>query len=209
MSGTLHKSVAATATADPVAWTSQLMAGLVASADTGQEDLVITSRAAITEFCQESSENLQMVCGALIHNLGAYHAEDVIVVPTLEVIAYLFHAGLFQQNCGTSLRTLCLQTQKAGFKTGNIRKILACVKVYGSVAALGADGMLEARRRLGALMFHPWPRVRMAVVDEVWGFMGCIGQDDGVNVAEELLGVDWGKADKAAIKTVVEKLQLV
>lgn len=194
------------------------MAGLVTSADTGQEDLVITSRAALTAFCQASPANLQQVSGALVHNLRTYQAEDRIVVPTLEVIAYLFHAGLFGGGDGasettttttttTNLRALVLQTQKAGYKTGNMRKILACVKVYGCVAALAGqreEGPPEARKRLGALMFHPWPRVRMAVVDELWGLMG----DEKEGVADVLLGVDWGKADKGSVKAVVETLQL-
>ncbi|KAM3515255.1 hypothetical protein MY11210_001148 [Beauveria gryllotalpidicola] len=211
--GKLHKSVAATATSDPVSWTSQLMAGLVTSADTGQEDLIITSRAALVAFCQAAPGHLRQVCGALVHNLGAYLSEDRVVVPTLEVIAYLFHAGLFQRCAGgtdrVSLRSLCLQTQRAGYKTGNVRKILACVKVYGCVAAMAEtaeQGPFEARRRLGALMFHPWPRVRMAVVDELWGLVGS--GEDGAG-AHVLLGVDWGKADKASVKAVVEELQLV
>lgn len=209
-SGTLHGSIAAVATSDAETWMSQLMAGLVTSADTGQEDLVVTSRAAITEFCQESADNLHLVCSALIYNLKTYQAEDRIIVPTLEVIAYLFHAGIFQQSQGISLRSLCLQTQKAGYKTGNVRKILACIKVYGCVASLGAgtgaaaeQGPPEARKRLGALMFHPWPRVRMAVVDELWALMGS---EEGVG--DELLGVDWGRADKDSVRTVVERLQL-
>ncbi|KAM3510098.1 hypothetical protein MY10362_000237 [Beauveria mimosiformis] len=214
--GKLHKSVAATATSDPVSWTSQLMAGLVTSADTGQEDLIITSRAALVSFCQAAPSHLRQVCGALVHNLGAYVTEDRVVVPTLEVIAYLFHAGLFQRCAGAgagtdtvSLRSLCLQTQRAGYKTGNVRKILACVKVYGCVAAMeetAEQGPPEARKRLGALMFHPWPRVRMAVVDELWGLMGS--GEDGAG-ADVLLGVDWGRADKASVKAVVEELQLV
>ncbi|KAM3559842.1 hypothetical protein MY1884_003249 [Beauveria asiatica] len=214
--GKLHKSVAATATCDGVSWTSQLMAGLVTSADTGQEDLIITSRAALVSFCQAAPSHLRQVCDALIHNLGAYLSEDRVVVPTLEVIAYLFHAGLFQRCAGggggtdtVSLRSLCLQTQRAGYKTGNVRKILACVKVYGCVAAMeetAEQGPPEARKRLGALMFHPWPRVRTAVVDELWGLMGS--GEDGAG-ADALLGVDWGRTDKASVKAVVEELQLV
>ncbi|KAJ4165265.1 hypothetical protein LMH87_006903 [Akanthomyces muscarius] len=207
--GELHLSVAVTARSDPVAWTSQLMAGLVTSADTGQEELVITSRAALTTFCQAAPANLQQVCGALLHNLTAYQSEDRVVIPTLEVIAYLFHTGLFQ-HCKpetVNLRTLCLQTQKVGYKTGSVRKLLACVRVYGCVAGLdAAQGPPEAKKRLGALMFHPWPRVRMAVVDELWMLAG--GQEDG-GVADVLLGVDWGKADKSSVKSLVEKLQLV
>lgn len=185
------------------------MAGLVTSADTGQEELVITSRAALAAFCEASPANLQQVCGALVHNLTAYQSEDRVVVPTLELIAYLFHTGLLQ-SCGHETinpRTLCLQTQKVGYKTGQVRKILACVKVYGCVAGLeAAQGPPEARKRLGALMFHPWPRVRMAVVDELWMMLAGGGEQD--SVAEVLLGVDWGKADKGSVKALVEKLQL-
>ncbi|OAA68967.1 small nuclear ribonucleoprotein [Cordyceps fumosorosea ARSEF 2679] len=211
--GKLLPSVAATATADPDSWTSQLMAGLVTSADTGQEDLVVTSRAALTAFCQARPEHLQQACGALVRNLAEYRAEDRVVVPTLEVLAYLFHTGLpLRRSGGVGLRGLCLQTQKAGYKTGNVRKILACVRVYGCVVAEegkeGDGGPAEARRRLAALFYHPWPRVRMAVVDELWGLMDGSGEGKGGS-ADVLLGVDWGKADKGSVKTVVEKLQLV
>ena len=99
------------------------------------------------------------------------------------------------------LRDLCLQAQKAGYKTGNVRKIEACVKVYGGVAGTGDGAATEARKRLGALLYHPWPKVRSMVVDELWGMLGEDGQ--------ALLGVDWGIAGKAQIKTVVEELRLV
>lgn len=206
--GKLHTSVAGAARADSVAWTSQLMAGLVTSADTGQEELVITSRAALTTFCQAAPANLQQVCGALLYNLTAYQAEDRVVIPTLEVIAYLFHTGLLRhcEHETVNLRTLCLQTQKVGYKTGSVRKLLACIRVYGCVAGLeAAQGPPEAKKRLGALMFHPWPRVRMAVMDELWMLAG--GEEDG-GVADVLLGVDWGKADKSSVKALVEKLEL-
>ncbi|ATY60411.1 small nuclear ribonucleo [Cordyceps militaris] len=215
--GHLLKSVAATAMSDPVSWTSQLMAGLVTSADTGQEELVITSRAALVSFCQASHDHLVQVCGALAHNLAAYRTEDRVVVPTLEVMAYLFHTGLCRADT-LDLRGLCLQTQKAGYRTGNLRKIMACIRVYGCVAAAegqgqgevevnGDEGPREARKRLGALMFHPWPRVRMAVVDELWGLLGGGGGENGG--ADVLLGVDWGNADRNSIMYMVGKLQLV
>lgn len=186
-----------------------LLAGFVTSADTGNEDLVIASRAALCDFCESSADNLALVCEALLQNLKTQQGQDRVVVPTLETMAFLFHVGLFQPPGG--LRGVCQQTQKAGYKTGNVRKILACVKVYGGVArtATGDDGagdsvgaVQEARRRLGALLFHPWPRVRSGVVDELWGLVG-----DGNG--ESLTGVDWATADKGQIRAVVEELRLV
>jgi hypothetical protein len=206
-SHSLHPIVSATAIVDRESWISRLMAGFVTSADTGQEELVITSRAALTEYCEGSPANLDLICNALVYNLKAHTSEDRVVVPTLEIIAFLFHVGIFARSTSVDMRKLCLQTQRVGYKTGNVRKITACVKVYGGVAALSSgEGSHEARERLGALMFHPWPRVRSAVVDEVWG-LGLSG-DDEATAKESLLGVDWGTADKGAVKSLVEGLQL-
>ncbi|KAI0161615.1 tubulin folding cofactor D C terminal-domain-containing protein [Hypoxylon sp. FL1284] len=196
---------------------SSLLAGLVTSADTGNEDLVIASRAALASFCEESAENLQQICATLLHNLRQYQGEDRIIVPTLEIVAYLFHAGLLQQCTEINLRQLCLLTQKAAYKTGNVRKLEACIKVYGAIAAVEVDerlsaeaiskrreGVQEARRRLGALMVHPWPRVRSLVVDELWGLMA---NDPGTKPAK-LLTTDWGNAEKSHVKKVVGELGL-
>ena len=187
---------------------AELMAGFVTSADTGNEDLVIASRAALTVFCSASPANLSLVCNALLRNLKERQGQDRVIVPTLEIVAFLFHVGLFQCCEDVDLRSLCLQTQKAGYKTGNVRKIEACVRVYGGVAAMGGGGAgvpgpQEARKRLGALLFHPWPKVRTMVVDELWGLVGEQGRD-----GDRLTGVDWGKAQKGEIRAVVHELRL-
>lgn len=188
---------------------TELMSGFVTSADTGNEDLVIASRAALTDFCETSQDHLDLVCNALTTNLRTRHADDRISVPTLEIIAFLFHVGLFQKSRGINVRNLCLYTQKASYKTGNVRKLMACVKVYGGVAGLSGNGDgdeavkaagIEARKRLGALMYHPWPRVRSGVVDEIWGLSGF---EDG---DAKLMSVDWAAAGKGQIKATVQAL---
>lgn len=186
---------------------AELLAGFVTSADTGNEDLVIASRAALSDYCEASHENLEMICQALLRNLKTRQGQDRVLVPTLEISAFLFHVGLFQRST-VDLRSLCLQTQKAGYKTGNVRKLEACVKVYSGIASMegqeGAEaGVQEARKRLGALFFHPWPRVRSMVVDALWGLLG-----DREDAAQCLKGVDWGLAKKPQIRAVVEDLRL-
>ena len=293
--------------------TALLLAGLVTSADTGNEDLVIETRAALASFCgcrgegeEEKSgagKNLRQVLAALVDNLRSYQARglDRVVVPTLEVLAFLFHAGALERRGAEelNLKQLCLLVQKAAYKTGNVRKLEACIKVYGGVASAylvvddvnassrsggaasatteplrhkvttasgdtttatttSADatapvtttvagatleeqvptelarkrqaGMAEARRRLGALMLHPWPRIRSLVVDELWSLLPLPvhshQQSGSAPVAgeaeheattrvtlqkqqqESLLGVDWGKADKTHIKRTVGVLGL-
>ncbi|KAI1210810.1 tubulin folding cofactor D C terminal-domain-containing protein [Annulohypoxylon truncatum] len=196
---------------------SMLLAGLVTSADTGNEDLVIVSRAALADFCEESSENLKRLCAALVRNLKLYQGQDRVVIPTLEVVAYLFHAGLLQQCPEINLRHLCVLVQKAAYKTGNVRKLEACIRVYGAIAAVDMEdqvagematkrreGVVEAKKRLSALMAHPWPRARSLVVDELWGLL-----DDDKNAEKtKLLTVDWGKAENSYVKDVVGELGL-
>lgn len=204
---------------------AELLSGYVTSADTGNDDLVIASRAALTDFCQASQHNLDLVCRSLVQNLRTFATQDRIAVPTLEIVAFLFHVGQFSAAKGVDLRQVCLLTQKAGYKTGNIRKVLACAKVYGGIASCSsaggdggfsaeaptpvpalADGVQagvdEARRRLGALMSHPWPRVRSVAVDEMWGVTGfCDGEGSA-----KLTGADWSAAGREQIRTVVRAL---
>ncbi|KAK8867922.1 tubulin folding cofactor D C terminal-domain-containing protein [Apiospora arundinis] len=204
---------------------STMLSGLVTSADTGNEELVIASRAAVASFCDESPENLSKIVGALLKNLKAHQGQDRVIVPTLELTAYLFHIGTLHRSQDINLRQLCLLTQKAGYKTGNVRKIEACVKVYGGVAAAyqhagtvdampaelmskRQEGITEARRRLGALLLHPWPHVRALVIDELWGLSSLEEHASECSMASKLLSVDWGRAEKALIKKVVGELGL-
>ncbi|KAL6881200.1 tubulin cofactor D [Trichoderma novae-zelandiae] len=212
----LHPHIMTILNGDENAWMAGLMAGFVSSADTGNEDLVIASRAALTDHCEESADNLQRVSSALLHNLKTCQGQgqDRIIVPTLEMIAFLFHTGLLQRCPGVNHKNLCLQTQRAGYKTGNVRKITACIKVYGGIAASadsGDAGVKAARRRLGALMSHPWPKVRSAVVDELWGLVGEEDEDateGGDGDVHGLTGVDWASADKGRIQALVKELEL-
>ena len=234
--GRLHPAMAAAVNAGAPGsgqddkWMEELMAGFVSSADTGNEDLVIATRAALCDFCTQSSVNADAVCTALVRNLKTRQGQDRVLVPTLEVVAFLFHVGIFAPCRAVDFKNICLQVQKAGYKTGNVRKIEACIRVYGAVAALDRDGVgslgsataptgevgavdsqkrreaaAEARKRLGALMYHPWPRVRSMVVDELWGLLMV---HDDEQAAERLKGVDWGLADKAAVKTLLEAVGL-
>ncbi|KAM0235292.1 hypothetical protein ACHAP5_009819 [Fusarium lateritium] len=192
---------------DPNEWMSELMSGFVGSADTGNEDLIIASRAALSDFCEASQENLDLICQAMLQNLKTRQGQDRVIVPTLEVTAFLFHVQLFQKS-SVNLRNLCLLTQKAGYKSGNVRKLEACIKVYSGIASMTDQGgpeagVQEARRRLGAMMHHPWPKVRSIVVDGLWGVLG-----EQEEAAEKLKGIDWGQAGKLQIKTVVEELRL-
>ncbi|EGO59755.1 hypothetical protein NEUTE1DRAFT_80139 [Neurospora tetrasperma FGSC 2508] len=220
---TLQPSISDTLKADPDVWMEELLAGLVSSADTGNEELVIATRAALCDFCQQSKKKTDAVCTALLRNLKSRQGQDRVLVPTLEITAFLLHVGIFQTCDQINYKSLCLQAQKSCYKTGNVRKIEACIRVYGAVAALGRsygseqasvdgtdeqrkqEGIMDARKRLGALVMHPWPRIRSFVVDELWGLTSISLNDPA---AQKLKGVDWGQAEKGSVKSLIEALEL-
>lgn len=220
---TLQPSITDTLKADPDVWMEELLAGLVSSADTGNEELVIATRAALCDFCQQSKEKTDAVCTALLRNLKSRQGQDRVLVPTLEITAFLLHVGIFQTCDQINYKSLCLQAQKSCYKTGNVRKIEACIRVYGAVAALGRsygseqasvdgtdeqrkkEGIMDARKRLGALVMHPWPRIRSFVVDELWGLTSISLNDPA---AQKLKGVDWSQVEKGSVKSLIEALEL-
>ena len=74
------------------------MCGLVGSADTGSEDLVRVCRSALASFCHESPQNTDSICATLLQMLEENIANDRILVPTLEVIGFLFDVQIVQQS---------------------------------------------------------------------------------------------------------------
>jgi tubulin-specific chaperone D len=92
----------------PSQWRLELFEGLVSSADTGSEDLIRVSRAALVNFCDRKSargENLHdlmdlkaFVCESLFEVAKRNISNDRVLVPTLEVMSFLFDAGIIQKS---------------------------------------------------------------------------------------------------------------
>ncbi|EPE02311.1 small nuclear ribonucleoprotein u1a [Ophiostoma piceae UAMH 11346] len=195
--------------ATPAAALSTLMRGYVTSADTGNEELVVASRAALVKYVGDDSKRKRALWTALCKNLPVpltgKGPPDRIVVPTLEVVVILFYSGVFGQGEDDGLMELCAQVSTAADKIGSVRKVEACIKLYGAVALTQSSAADEARKRLAALLQHPWPRVRTAVVDELWG-LGIATQSDAY---ESLKSTDWGVAEVLATEALAGKLGLV
>ncbi|KAK0712255.1 tubulin folding cofactor D C terminal-domain-containing protein [Apiosordaria backusii] len=198
----------------PSEWLCPLLSGYVSSADTGNEELVIATRSALLSHCLSSPVVTLDIVTALISNLRTHQKNDRVLVPTLEVLKFLFDMSVAPSE-GIDWKRLCLLVQKAAYKTGNVRKLEACIGVYGGVVLQsGGDGDVEgreeAKKRLGGLLGHPWPRVRSAVVDQLWRIYSSGHMQDGeAGKGEKLLGTDWGAAGQGDVQGLVKELGLV
>lgn len=79
-------------------WRAEMFEGYVTSADTGSEELVRVSRAALADFCDKEEANSNLVCETLLEVLKANMANDRILVPTLEVMGFLFDIGIMPKS---------------------------------------------------------------------------------------------------------------
>ena len=75
-----------------------LLEGYVTSAGVGSESLLRASRAALVDYAEHLSiTDLVALCQDLIEIIRQHIADDRLIVPALEVVAFLFDAGQFQR----------------------------------------------------------------------------------------------------------------
>lgn len=181
-------------------WVREVMEGYITSADTGAEELVRASRSALANFCEVG--HTAIVYNALIRILGRQVVpgpnEDRVINPCLEVISFLFDMG-FLQNLeyeyvklfrppSLHLANYCsllnsLVKQACSGKKPSIRRLEACIKAWAGLS----PSYPPALQQLTAMLLHRYPRIRNAVVDELWVLKG-VGK-----------GVDWGKAKRVDV----------
>ena len=131
---------------------------------------------------------------ALRSNLGA----DRLLLPLLEVLAFLLDMGILQKLSTTtqfSFRTLFVLVQKAHFKSANVQKLHIALDVYRGLASV--DGVrADCLDKVMGMLLHPFPKVR--------GFAAATLFT--VTHDEELKTHDWTASPKV-LKAVVERLR--
>ena len=94
------------------------------------------------------------------------------------------------------LRLLFLRTQKAQFKTSNVKKLDAAIKIYGALIDIFSHSTADNNEselrvkfveKLTSMLSHPFPRVRERVVEELW--CRC-GLGKGIDVSVKAMGKD-------------------
>lgn len=185
-------------------WLMEMMQGFITSADTGSEELVRASRAALVEFCYNDA-NQHAVSTNLKEMMKISIGNDRILVPTMEIMCFLFDYAIFKEDFeygthptasvltnSTSLGSLFILAQRAHYKTGNVRKLEAAVKIYGCLAVCQ---YAKATDKLTSLLLHPIPLIRNQAADTLFSVTGGLGK-----------GVNWVTAKKADVETLRKAL---
>jgi tubulin-specific chaperone D len=143
---------------------SCILQGIAHSISSGAEDLMRVSRLALVRSVASASPDFSMdkVLDTLTALLENSYTDERQATPLLETIAFVVEqhielGGVLETEL-SSARRLWNVVRKAHFKSTNIRKLEAAVKIYGALAAHG-DMRKNALSKLGDLLLHPYPTV--------------------------------------------------
>lgn len=83
--------------------------------------------------------------------------------------------------------------QTAHFKTQNVRKLEAAVKLYGALS----DIYPPAATKLAGMLLHAYPTIRNIAAEDLFVAKGLTS----------LKGVNWGKAKRSDVERVRSELE--
>jgi hypothetical protein len=141
-----------------------LLQGLATSAVAGTEGLIRASRSALILFINSHGatqrqavliEILQVISTILTENIQ----DDRYAIPTIEFLAFLIDSyAVSEEELNPIFRSIFVLVQKAHFRSSNIARLEAAVKVYGCLARLTPlrNGVLK---KMTGFLVHPFPRV--------------------------------------------------
>ena len=175
-----------------------LLEGYVISAGAGSESLLGASRAAFTSYTELLDlGRLATICTDLTDLIRENLSNDRLAVPLLEFVAFLFEIDVLQRlrDQDFAWKRLFTEVRKAHFKSGNVQKIEAAVRIYAGMMAVPRVKR-EVQEKLCSMLLHPYPKIRNAVADAL-----LIATDD-----ETLMAVNWSKP-QGDLKGVVRSFQ--
>ncbi|KAI8360820.1 armadillo-type protein [Blakeslea trispora] len=146
----------------------ELLSGLIASAGGLTESLVRHSSTCLIEYMnslpitEPASLSLEVMFRTLSDMMSQYEKQDRVTIPLLDVIGLLYESGILLKITKESLHLKLFNlTKRENFKSKNIRKLLASIKVYvGLISVEGQQVRTKALQQLLTYLVHAFPRVR-------------------------------------------------
>ncbi|KNG82786.1 putative tubulin-specific chaperone D [Aspergillus nomiae NRRL 13137] len=146
-----------------------LLQGIATSAVAGAEGLVRSSRLALMQSINKyEAEQRQDIVTSIIKDLMVALSDnlqnDRYAIPVLECLAFLLDSYISFTPQSSESRKLFVLVQKAHFKSSNIGRLEAAIKVYAPLSRL-EQLRAEVLKKMTSMLLHPFPRVRNAVAE--------------------------------------------
>ncbi|OCK83592.1 hypothetical protein K432DRAFT_440727 [Lepidopterella palustris CBS 459.81] len=185
-----------------------IVEGYISSAGMGSESVVQNSRMALVDTIDKlpvdvTPNDARHGCSLLdatnilLELIKWNLANDRILIPLLEVIAFLFDAQILQRLVGTSFsfRSLLSLVQKSHYKSTNIHKLHIALEVYRGLAEVDAT-RTDVISKVASMLLHPFPKIRISAAETLWI----------ITENEDLKLRDWSQPPKN-LKVIVEDIK--
>ncbi|EDN06035.1 conserved hypothetical protein [Histoplasma mississippiense (nom. inval.)] len=181
-----------------------LSKGMVTSATTGTEVVVRSARFALLQYINnQNDEQKKNICAKLIEDwlsiLESDNDDDRYAIPAVEMIAFLLDNCFLHNSPDPNInyQNLFVAVQKFHFKSANMARIEAAIKVYALLWRMNVVRG-DVMKKLTGMLLHPYPKIRTIAAD-------CLYMESHI---EEMKGEDWSSPPKQ-LKAKVDNLRLV
>ncbi|GFG20907.1 tubulin-specific chaperone D [Aspergillus udagawae] len=173
-----------------------LFQGLATSAVAGAEGLICSTRQALVQSLSGYSETEQQIkARAILKDLGVILSDnlhdDRYAIPSMEFAAFLLdgYVSSVPEESEPSFRKLFVLVQKAHFKTTNMARLEAAIKVYAPLCRL-KHLRADVLKKLVGMLLHPFPRIRSSVADYLFTETGSdlVKDEDWTKAPKQLAG---------------------
>nr|KAJ3417659.1 hypothetical protein HK105_000960 [Polyrhizophydium stewartii] len=212
---------------------AEVLTGLVVSMGSLTESLVRHSSSALVEFLGTLPRALDAsetpndvlervhVLDALVQVFVAHHKDERVSVPVLETVDVLLNSAMLTADDARQVVHIFELTKTEVFKSKNVKKLAAAIKVFAGLAALvdAADEGVAAvqtksLKQLVLYLAHPYPSVRRAVSESLYllvsASLSSKHDADALAEAEDLLiTTDWDTTPVAELKTLRSQIEAI
>ncbi|KAK7538299.1 tubulin folding cofactor D C terminal-domain-containing protein [Phyllosticta citribraziliensis] len=176
--------------------------GYISSAGMGSESVVQASRLALVEKMESlpvegAQTSLFDVANAILGVFKANLSNDRIIMPLLDVVAFLFDVQVLQRlnDSNFKWRNLLSLVQKSHFKSNNIAKLHLALDAYRGLATVPAIRP-DVMTKLSSMLLHAFPKIRVSAAETLF----IITTNDG------LKHCDWSQSAKT-LKPMAEEFK--
>ncbi|ODH53102.1 hypothetical protein GX48_00637 [Paracoccidioides brasiliensis] len=180
-----------------------LARGMITSACTGAEELVRSIHFALLQYVNnKSEEQRKLICAKLIGDwisiVESDNTDDRYAIPAVEMIAFLLDNCFSHSSSDPNIdyRKIFVCVQKFHFKSANVSRIEAAIKIYALLWRMGVFRN-DSMKKLTGMLLHPYPMIRTIAAD-------CLYLETRV---EEMKGEDWSSPPKE-LKGKVDDLRV-
>ncbi|KAE8310692.1 tubulin folding cofactor D C terminal-domain-containing protein [Aspergillus transmontanensis] len=193
-----------------------LIQGIATSAVAGAEGLVRSSRLALVQRINKyEAEQRQDIVTSIIKDLMVALSDnlqdDRYAIPVLEFLAFLLdsYVSSIPQPSESSYRKLFVLVQKAHFKSSNIARLEAAIKVYAPLSRL-EPLRADVLKKMTSMLLHPFPRVRNAAAEYLFmeTMLESVKTEDWTRQPKELKGQVEDHSPKLHVRNLEERVKV-